>query len=178
MNSNYYHNRNYAYQRAAEIREEAAQRELARQPRLARRAGRRERWHEGWLTFAIVIALTVLALALLFGAPITAEAQEMCDAGDGDMLHDVMLAFSLGNYYFHAGSYERALGYLLEAADLLPVEVLTVEPGYAEIYLVLGFTQQQLGMMTEAEANFTLFRQYLPEESYRVEAGIAAELAG
>ncbi len=109
----------------------------------------------------ITIAALLIFLAV-FVIPQVALAQPIIHPTDSGVepLHDAMLAFTSGHYYYVQEDYERAVEEFTSAIEQLPddffelVAEYDVAADYAFFYLYLGDAQLQLGMTDEALVSF------------------------
>ena len=135
----------------AEMRRQAEEHRLAQEAREDREFSFLSK---RWVVIGIVVVMVVLSL---FGGYLHANAQETVDPGSGEPFGEAMLAYRLGNYYFVAGDYERAVVEFTRAIELMPEEVFIKLPEYSEMYWALGEAQERAGMEQEALVSYHQF---------------------
>lgn len=104
---------------------------------------------------SVVIFITLIALSflMLMGNVQGISAQQF-EPGKGNFFHDSELAFTLGTYYYNTNRYEIALEKFTEAIEALPAEILIPGTPYANLYRMLGKTQDALELHEEALASY------------------------
>jgi tetratricopeptide (TPR) repeat protein len=136
----------------------------AEQHRLAQPLSRKSAWStiawQRYLRPALVALIVLIAAVALFTVqPTLAHDTPSFEPGMGSLFHDSMLAFTLGNYHFHAAHYDRALDYFEQSIELLPAAAFELAPqDYANLYRMLGHSQSALGLTGAAQESFA---QYL-----------------
>ncbi len=108
------------------------------------------------LTRRASVALIVLtAICLLLTTDVS--AQDTIQPGRTEVFPDAMLAYRLGNYYFVKGDYVRAIEYLSEAIALVPPPAFSLDPGYADMYWILGEALEASERYGEALTSYQTF---------------------
>lgn len=101
----------------------------------------------------LYIGMFLLGTLILIGNARNISAQQF-EPGAGQFFIRSEVAFTLGCYYYNAERYEEALEKFTEAIDELPEEVLIPGTPYANLYRMLGKTQDSLDLHDEAMKSY------------------------